>query len=103
MPTFRKRPVEIEAHYWDGSAQSASNIIDWILSHGGTANYICADANHCIEHEGDSPHTIAIQTLEGVITASARDWVIKGVAGEFYPCKPEIFAATYEKAVDDGW
>lgn len=40
---------------------------------------------------------IAIRTLEGVMTASVGDWVIKGVKGEFYPCKPDIFEATYEQ------
>lgn len=41
---------------------------------------------------------ISIGTLEGVMTATAGDWIIKGVKGEFYPCKPDIFAATYEPA-----
>jgi hypothetical protein len=40
--------------------------------------------------------TLLIQTLEGVMEARPGDWIIKGVAGEFYPCKPEIFAQTYE-------
>lgn len=39
---------------------------------------------------------IPIRTLEGVMMANAGDWIIKGVAGEYYPCKPEIFEATYE-------
>lgn len=41
---------------------------------------------------------MAIQTLEGVMMAQPGDWIVKGVAGEFYPCKPDIFAATYEPA-----
>jgi len=41
-----------------------------------------------------------IPTLEGVMTAQENDWIIKGVQGEFYPCKPDIFEATYE-AVDE--
>lgn len=41
---------------------------------------------------------IVIETLEGDITASLGDWIIKGVKGEFYPCKPDIFDATYEPA-----
>lgn len=40
---------------------------------------------------------VEITTLEGTLTASIGDWIIKGVKGEFYPCKPDIFAATYEK------
>ena len=45
--------------------------------------------------------TLDIPTLEGVMTASPGDWIIKGVAGEFYPCKSDIFEATYERVVDD--
>ena len=37
-----------------------------------------------------------IETLEGIMTANVNDWIIKGVAGEFYPCKPDIFEQTYE-------
>lgn len=85
---FRKRPVEIEAMRWSGTfgggwAKDASRIIDWILANGGTARY----------HDNPS---IAIDTLEGIITASPGDFIIKGVQGEFYPCKPDIFKATYE-------
>jgi hypothetical protein len=46
-------------------------------------------------HTTDRP---VIHTLEGVLTASPGDWIIKGVQGEFYPCKPDIFEATYEAA-----
>ena len=44
---------------------------------------------------------IFIRTLEGEMTATQGDWIIKGVKGEFYPCKPDIFAATYEPADAD--
>ena len=40
---------------------------------------------------------LQIRTLEGIMTASNLDWIIKGVSGEFYPCKPDIFEKTYEK------
>lgn len=45
--------------------------------------------------------TLEIETLEGLMTANQGDWIIRGVKGEFYPCKPDIFAMTYE-AVDEG-
>lgn len=45
-----------------------------------------------------SRRELTIATLEGIHTASAGDWIIKGIKGEFYPCKPDIFAATYEPA-----
>jgi len=44
---------------------------------------------------------LKIQTLEGVMTAVLGDWIIKGVKGEFYPCKPDIFKATYEKVEEE--
>jgi hypothetical protein len=83
MPKFRKKPVVIEAWRFDGSWSSARPIIQrhnsmsWSDSDGGQ---------------------IAIETLEGEMTASAGDWIIKGVKGKFYPCKPDIFAATYDPA-----
>jgi len=86
---FRKKPVVIEAQRWDGTVQGATPIIDWILDGPLAARY--EDAT--FEREGDR---IAIDTLEGTITASPGDWIIKGVQGEFYPCKPDIFDATYE-------
>ena len=49
------------------------------------------------KREDNFDPSIQIMTLEGIITARMNDWVIKGVAGEFYPCKPEIFDRTYEK------
>jgi hypothetical protein len=91
---FRKKPVVIEAMQWDGTATAATPILDWTLSHGSTASYRCADPDRCSENEDD--HTIAIPTPEGTMSATAGDWIIRGVQGEFYPCKPDIFAATYE-------
>ena len=44
---------------------------------------------------------VEIDTLEGTMTARVGDWIIKGIKGEFYPCKPDIFAATYERADAD--
>lgn len=85
---YRKRPVVIEARQWDGSTHGANVIVDWI--HEGT------DPRETrIAWQGDYG-TIAIKTLEGTMAAVPQDWIIKGVKGEFYPCKPDIFAATYE-------
>ena len=67
-----------------GGAASATPVIDWVLRGGGTARY----------HDDDD--TLRIDTLEGTMIASAGDWVIRGVQGEHYPCKPDIFSATYE-------
>jgi len=85
MAIVRKKPVTVEAHQWDGSATEATPIINWILACGGTARY----------HDEPSA-ALRIDTLEGTMAADPGDWVIKGVKGEFYPCKPDIFEATYE-------
>lgn len=89
MTRYRKQPVEIEAAQWDGAPGSASEIIDWILKAGTQS----ARYHH-------HPPAIAIDTLEGVVRASPGDVIIQGVQGEFYPCKPDIFAATYELVED---
>jgi hypothetical protein len=96
MPKFRKKPVVIEAMQWDGTAAGATPVVDWILDHGGTAVYACSDPARCEGTDGDTPHWIRIHTLEGVMRAGLRDWIIRGVQGEFYPCRGDIFDATYE-------
>jgi hypothetical protein len=93
---YRKKPVEIDAMQWDGTAAGATPIIDWILSNGGTATYACSDPVRCSENDGDTPHFIEIRTLEGFMAASVGDFVVRGVQSEFYPVKPGIFAATYQ-------
>lgn len=88
---YRKKPVVIEAMEWDGTAPEATLVIDWALSHGVTINY------YCIEDCRADKHTLLVSTLEGSMSASPGDFIIKGVQGEFYPCKPDIFKATYEE------
>lgn len=77
---FRKKPVVIEARQYTG--RNATELLGWI---GGTE----------LEEDflGDY---IEIKTLEGTMRADKNDWIIQGVKGEFYPCKPDIFALTYE-------
>ena len=91
---YRKKPVVIEVMQWDGTAENATPIIDWALSLGGTINYQCGDDDGCGGMAG--AHHLWVRTLEGGHIASPGDWIIRGVANEFYPCKPEIFAQTYE-------
>ena len=91
---FTKRPVTIEAIQWDGTPSGATPIIGWILSHDHSADY-CAPGEW--DHETNAAY-IRITTLEGNMLASRSDWIIRGVQGEFYPCKPDIFEATYEPA-----
>jgi hypothetical protein len=84
MGQYRKKPVVIEARQWDGYPTTATVLIDWMLANGGVARY------------HDDPSALSINTLEGTMTAVPGDWIIKGVQGEFYSCKPDIFEATYE-------
>lgn len=82
MPQFRKKPVVIDAIQFNGAwTGDATVILDW-MGKGGEWSL--------------DDETLHIHTLEGVMTASKGDWIIKGVQGEFYPCKPDIFGATYE-------
>jgi hypothetical protein len=83
MAMYRKKPVVINAVQWDGTVEEATDIINWILTGELVARY------------HDDP-AIMIDTLEGTMRADPMDWVIRGVNGEFYPCKPDIFAQTYE-------
>ena len=98
MPRYCKKPVEIEAVQWDGTADGATPIVEWITAAGAAANYLCSNPDRCAGTDGDTPHYIEIHTLEGDMRADLGDWIVKGVQGEFYPCKPDIFEATYEPA-----
>ena len=87
---YRKRPAVIEAMQWDGTAEGATPIIDWVLANGGTARFSEArDRNEMVP-------ILAINTIEGTMAGLAGWWIIRGVEGEFYPCKPSVFDATYE-------
>lgn len=90
---YRKKPVVIEARRWEpASLLQAGAVVGWLKSHG-------ADFRHPSGQGGTT--TLAIRTLEGEMTANPGDWIIRGVQGEFYPCKSDIFEATYEKVADD--
>ena len=84
---FRKKPVVIEAR------QVVPETIDEIAAWCGGDPFMLTDP----EYGTPGPHGIAIDTLEGTMHADWGDWVIQGVAGEFYPCKPDIFEATYDE------
>lgn len=91
MPIYRKKPVEIEARRFDG--ENADKIINWITSEGGEATFMLEGTKNPKYHL----RTIHIETLEGTMIARPRDYVIRGIEGEFYPCKPDIFEKTYEE------
>lgn len=78
---FRKRPVVIEAFRYNIDPRP-----DWFQDKV-SSNEIVTYESGCV-----------IKTLEGCMTGLEGDWIIKGIKGEFYPCKPDIFEATYEAA-----
>ena len=91
MPEFRKKPVVIEAFQvpLDGEPYS-EEMMEFLKQ-----------CNHDFDPGDGALLKLLIHTLEGTMEAKSGDWIIKGVKGEFYPCKPDIFAATYEPASKD--
>lgn len=88
MNRYRKLPVEIEACQWDGTRDSAREIGQWLADNG--------EGHMGALLKGNEMVSLLIPTLEGTMEASSGDYIIKGVAGEFYPCKADIFEKTYE-------
>ena len=86
MPLYRKKPVVIEAELYRG--EEDYNLVRLFVGNARPLHQM-----------GDGK--LGIETLEGVMTANPGDFIIKGVKGEFYPCKPDIFAATYELVTED--
>ena len=92
MPDFepyRKKPVCVMAVQWNGTKASAEEIIVRMRRYGGKAWYEDGSTG--------SQAGLFVETLEGVMRAQPRDFIIQGVKGEFYPCKPDIFDSTYDK------
>ena len=90
---FRKRPLEVDAIQYTGDL---IEIADWV------AQWHDEDDDSGIWMTGGRGKNLSIDTLEGVMTVSPGDWIIRGSAGEFYPCKPGIFEQSY-RAVEAGW
>jgi len=86
---YRKKAIEIEACRFNGDIAQAIDIVEWIDKYGSTA-VIGTNAK-------TGTNEIVIPTLEGDMTASSGDYIIKGIEDEFYPCKPSIFIDTYER------
>ena len=78
MAKYRKIPVEIEAVQWNGN--NYGDIVDFT-------------DNNVYKYNG----CLFVKTLEGTLNANVGDYIIKGIKGEFYPCKPDIFKKTYEE------
>lgn len=115
VQTFRKKPVEIQAMQMPeegsfpnrGQQQSAVRLVaEWMTASGYEASpdedadgeYLDGAGRVLPEH---GANYLEIETLEGTMTARPGDFIIRGVQGEFYPCKPDIFAATYDLVTHD--
>lgn len=91
MGRYRKKPVVVEAIQWTGFNYTESEVfMGERLTEG--------------KYEGGpGPYSVStkiISTLEGEMRCAPADWIIKGVKGEFYPCKPDVFAQTYDLVED---
>ena len=86
MAKYRKKPVVVDV--MEFTDRNKDQVFNWIT------------CNKYADFDNGKP-VLKIQTLEGVMTAQLGDYIIKGVAGEFYPCKPNIFEATYEEVIED--
>ena len=86
---YRKKPVVVRAWKFDGTTDSLPP-----MNH--TAHKLWY-REHDRVNDQHFPPTVVVRTLEGDMTAQVGDYIIEGVNGEFYPCKPDIFAKTYEK------
>lgn len=101
MAKYRKKPVVIEAFQWNGKNE---DLPDWFVEclKDGTAR-IYTDNIELSYYDEKTPFEVEfetwveIETLEGTMRANKGDFIIKGVEGEIYPCKPHIFKKTYEK------
>jgi len=83
MTKYRKKPIVIDAVKWDGKNRQVVVELE-----ARTACFFLSDQ-------------VQIHTLEGVMYANPGDYIVKGIKGELYPVKPEIFEATYEPVVDE--
>lgn len=87
---YRKKPVTIEAIQFEDNSDRIIEIHEFMGGDTIRVNY----------EDKDNPY-LKIETLEGIMKASVGDYIIKGVNGEFYPCKPDIFEKTYERVIDE--
>jgi hypothetical protein len=105
----RKKPVEVEAVQltWQTWNEVCEFVGDKAVREGFVGGLLQPDGSYewgepARPHDG-SKIAAKIPTLEGDLIANENDWIIRGVKGELYPCKPDIFEATYEPLESEGW
>lgn len=95
---FRKKPVVIEAVQLTDGRDEIINAVEFTFQIGMETSIPATNATvEKVKKEGG----FTIPTLEGDMKATFGDWIIKGVNGEFYPCKPDIFEKTYEEVKEE--
>lgn len=91
---YRKKPVEIEAMHWDGTYTSACEVVRWVNENDGEAK--CFNVNMFIGQP-----SLHVKTLNGVVDVTPQGYVIRGLAGEFYPHAPDpLWSQAYELVED---
>lgn len=121
VQTYRKKPIEIQAVQWNGGITSghlpglpAMQVINWVLAGGGLARFVNEGEEHPLRYDSekvtvgrktairsDAPRFIVIETLEGPHRTNPQDFTLRGIQGEFYPCRSDIFEATYDRVEGD--
>ena len=93
MAKYRKKPIIIEAIQWTGKNDEE---IEFFIGENleGYGDNLVAIRPRSEQYRSKLMY---IRTLEGIMTASVDDYIIKGIQGEFYPCKPDVFKKTYER------
>lgn len=93
MAKYRKKPVVIDAFQWTGD-QNQTEDPEWIVEaiHNDVVAFVSVGTPSC---------TMEIETLEGTMTANMGDYIIKGIKGEIYPCKPDIFEQSYDVVTEE--
>lgn len=89
MATYRKRPVEVEAFKWTGGPDQTEDP-EWAVE-------AIKDGTVSFENRGTPDVALLVRTLEGTMRAEQGDYIIKGIKGELYPCKPDVFEAAYDE------
>lgn len=97
MPKYRKKPVVIEAfQITEETRKDNSNWPEWLNAAWQLANDAVGSVFPSQFPDSDGTDTLKVNTLEGPLEVAWGDWIIQGVQGELYPCKPNIFEQTYE-------
>jgi len=97
---YRKKPVEVEAMRFPDDGPGQHDVSKWMEEHGVKLGLYDGNIDKDIKTSTGANwrwRDGSIPTLEGVMHVRVGDYVIKGIKGEFYPCKPDIFEATYDK------